>query len=511
MSALPICAWNSGPSVGPEAGSQNGPAPRPFDGPEIDLNNGPNLPSPAFTHEDLMRCNTGNKISAEKYRDSSSRQAKLANMTNNIADKLESRGITARTGDGDVTAIGDVTGVCDTVEQFRSICFLPLIAQRDRKPILNDLLYFQKHNKLGKYLRYAVITSGERIPLYGDVRGTMQDLSREISKFADEADKLFNVAVIFRGSEFTIDDDITFHVHANVLYAPRKALKGEKWKEFLSWAHNFLSAHWKDNGVLKEPREAIKYPFKPLDLNKLDAKATAWLYEETKRLKIVSPLREFREFRQSLEYEHIESETVDLETGEITTTIDKVERETKYKTAMVTTPRGPMMAKVAKQKRQPQLDTPPDNREISNENLIICRTAPQFRNSPYMEPITMVQSYTENPVTSEGKRRLDKINANRAEAREWWNANGAPSPAVALNYGKGQRAAALGEAGKVRSFNVHTSRSTVQKTDAQHYSNLSPGAPGKGNHPTPDDTREHKILKFEKTAENQPSGNSPTP
>lgn len=467
-------------------------------------------PYAAYTHEDLMRCNTGNKITAEKYRENSSRQTKLINQTNNIADKLESQGIPARTGEGDVTAIGDVTGVCDTVEQFRSICFLPLIAQRDRKPILNDLLYFQMHNKLGKYLRYAVITSGERIPLYGDVRGAMTALSREISKWASEADKLYNVAVVFRGTEFTIDDELTFHVHANVLYAPRKALKGEKWKEFLSWTHNFLSAHWSDNKILKEPREAIKYPFKPLDLNKLDAEATAWLYEETKRLKIISPMGEFREFRQSLKYEHIESETVDLTTGEITTTIEKIERETKYKTAMITTRDGNKLVKVEKQKRQPQSDTPPDNREISSENLIICRTAPQFRNSPYMEPITYVQSYTENPVSPEGRRRLEQIKANQAEAREWWNANGAPSPAVALNYGKGQRAAAQGEAGKVRSFNVHTSRSTVQNSDVDHYSNLSPGAPGKGKHPTPDDTREHKILNFEKTAENQPSGNSPS-
>jgi len=456
-------------------------------------------PKAAFSQYELYRANTGWKQSSEQYRESSIRRALLVRENERIAGDLEKHGIQTRLKDSCITAIGEVTGATDTVESFRSICFLPLIAQRERKPILNGLQYFQRYNKLGKFLRLAVVTAGERIPIYGDLRGTMKKMHRDISRWASEADKEWNIAVIYRGSEFTYDhEEQSFHPHANVLYAPRKPLSSRKWKAFLSWTHKRLGAHWQDNGKLVKPQEAIKYPFKPLELQKLDSLALVWLYRQTRRLKIAQPMRDFKEWRDSLEHEVIEQERINPFTGEITTVSIKTKRERPLKVGMINTPDGARLSLIEKaagrkttnndntitaediqewceKKRQlgwteeqidalkPEPGVQPSGK--SQENMILCRTAPQFRFSPYAEPVTLVQNYTEHPVTEEGKERLEVIKAHQAEALRYWNANGAPDPRTALNTGKAIRAAAEGKARNVRPFNVHTSRSTVQRTD----------------------------------------------
>jgi hypothetical protein len=71
------------------------------------------------------------------------------------------------------------------------------------------------------------------------------------------------MAVVFRATEFTTDDKLSFHPHANVLYAPRVRLSAETWAKFLSWSRRYLGAHWRDNGELQKGEEALKYPFKP--------------------------------------------------------------------------------------------------------------------------------------------------------------------------------------------------------------------------------------------------------
>lgn len=442
------------------------------------------------TQYELFKANTGWKQSSEQYRENTKRRTILADQTKHIAEALESQGIEVVQNNGGLVALGEITGAVDAIDSYRAISFLPTVAQRDRKPILNALLYFQKNHRMGKHLRMAVVTAGDRVSFGSDVRGTMQKLSRDISRWASEADKLYGVAVIYRGTEFTIDEDCSFHIHANVLYAPRKRLPEAKWSQFLSWSHQRLGAHWQDSGKLEKPQEAIKYPFKPLELNRLDAPALAWLYHETKGLKIAQPMRDFRHWRERLEFTTEKQERVDPFTGEVVVKEIKVKRERPLKVGMVNTPDGARMMLIEKAARKAaSSDTPSTNPE-GTENMIICRSAPQFRFSPYAEPITMVMNYTPNPVTEEGRRRLEEIKARSREARRLWDNNGAPCPEVALNLGRAQRAAAEGAARNVRPFNVHTSRSTVQRQTSifpKRGSGLStfPGSSGPARSSTP--------------------------
>jgi len=146
----------------------------------------------AYSQHELFRTNTGWKQSSEQYRESAEKRATLLEQTERMADALKSQGIKARQDESDLIAIGEVTNKIDRDDGFRSICFLPTVAQRDRRPILIGLMYFQNHHKMGKFLRMAVVTAGERVPLYGDLRETMQKLHRDISRWAHEADKLWS-------------------------------------------------------------------------------------------------------------------------------------------------------------------------------------------------------------------------------------------------------------------------------------------------------------------------------
>jgi len=431
----------------------------------------------AVSQYELYRTNTGWKQSAENYRESATRRALLQRENNRIAEALERHGIQTRLENGGIKAIGEVTGQIDEVDSFRSICFLPVIAQRERKPILNGLCYFQRHHKMGKFIRLAVVTAGERIPLYGDLRGTMQKMHRDISRWAHEADKDWNVAVIYRGSEFTYDVETnSFHPHANVLYAPRKALKGDQWAKFLSWTHKRLGAHWKDCGTLEKPQEALKYPFKPLELQKLDSLALVWLYMQTRRLKIAQPMREFKRWRDGLLNETVAEEKINPKTGEITTHIVRQKREQPLKVGFVNMEGGAQLRLVekAKGKSKPKSEVASIDLDGGSENMILCRTSPQFRFSPYAEPVTLVQNYTDNPKSDGGKERLEELRARQREARRFWDANGAPDPLTALALGRAQKAATEGAAQKVRAFNVHTSRTTVQNKQHSNFSFWEP-------------------------------------
>ena len=393
-------------------------------------------PADVLHFYDMLSINTGWEQSPEQWREGSDRYKTLHKQTARMANALERQGISARIDEGDIVDFGEVTGEVSRAEAFRPIRFLPLIAQRERRPMLNQLRYFQRHHSLGKNMRYAVVTFGKRIPCYGDLREVIQKGHRNISRWAHEADRDWNVSVVFRGTEFTVDDDLTFHPHANVLYAPRRLMSKQRWSAFLQWTQRRLGgAHWQDCGRLEKPDEAIKYPFKPGDADRLDDPALAWLYHATERLKMAVPMREFAEFRDGLNRD-------------------------RQKIVMVNCPGGAQLLRVRKPKRGESEPGAPC--EGIQENVLLFRTSPQFRFGPYAQPVTRILNYTENPTTADGQRRLEALKERRREARKCWDDNGAPSPEIAMAVARGQAEAMPGEEGKVAAFKVHTCRSTVQ-------------------------------------------------
>ncbi len=498
------------------------------------------------TSQDVLRSNTGWQASPERWRDGRERQARLMEQTRTLADRLEAIGIQAVLP-SDVINLGAVTGLSDRADAYRSIKFLPTIAQRERKPVLNALRYLTHNRPWGKWVRYAVVTAGDLVPAGGPLRQTAARLKRDISRWASEAGKLWGMEILFRGVEYTrkrgdyrvpvrgvlrvrldtpdsaaalaarmreigegravrmlhgpdlyvtvepdgwSDDDAAtraaeewaddwdvpaeavspaprlpslhdrrpdlydpatsyYHVHANVLYLPRKPLAVEDFRVFLSWTSTTLGTHWDDRGRLEKPDEAIKYSFKPAELDDLQGDELAWLFAETFRSHDVQPMGRFRQFLRGLA-ENVERSEAVTEDGEV------IEHEERRPLKIVSVCYGPDRARLEiVQKRRPdyrpyvapqdeERTTPPAPRE----NIVFAVTTPSFRFTPYAEPVVMVGGYTPEPTTQDGRDGLATIARIRAEARDAWYANGAPNPATAIALAQGWEAAANADAAR---------------------------------------------------------------
>ena len=356
--------------------------------------------------EDLWQLNTGWEQDPEEWRERRERQEEIHRQTEDIARKLEAVGKRVRQDQGDVTDLALVTGQTDRSEAYRSMCFLPAIAQRERRQTLNQLRYFQRNSKGGEYIRYAVVTTGQRVPIYdsvswfteirwhpehwrvretklahgqgarcslgdpdrpscpveyvparaepvampGPLRERAGHWHRKASKFAHEADKHFGVEVLARVSEMPVGEDEdgwpTLNFHMNLIYRPRKMLPAHQWKEFLSWAWRFWGTHWQDCGRLEKPDEVLKYPFKPEDTGDLDGWCLSWLHDQTAGMKMVQPMGAFRRFCRQL-------------------------RDQGQKVATVNRPGGPRLEIVRKATRDDDGPKPEPDAAVSDENRIL--------------------------------------------------------------------------------------------------------------------------------------------
>ena len=416
-------------------------------------------------------------MSPDAWQERRSRDRILEDQTETLADALERTGIRAR-GDSNVVAVGLVTGAIAPMNTYRTICFLPSIAQRERRPMLNELRLFRHKHKKHKYMRFGVVTNGQTVPVgglppadvdelpkdheYFELCRRVQDLNRMCSRFADWARNHWGVDVLFRGTEFTVkerdgDQVLSVHPHANLLYTPRRPMKKREWQAFLEAAAvQFEGFWWKDCGVLEDPNEAIKYAFKPAELDDLDDAAIHWLYHQTFRLKMTQPMGEFQNWRNETLWEYTEREDVTVRSRKARKVITLEYADGSTSLDIVTTRKRPVAG--PKKRDTDREDGPPP------ENVLMSITTPQRRFSPYAEPCALMMNYTRAPASEWGRDSLSELEDRASVARDIWYMNGAPDPATALAVGIGQAAARDGEAGRVAAYSVHTRSSTAKRS-----------------------------------------------
>jgi hypothetical protein len=283
---------------------------------------------------------------------------------------LEAEGIPVRLGPGDLVAIGDVTGLIAPVDSCRAIRFLPAIAQRDRRPMLNALRYYQRHNPFGSYLRYAVVTAGQRVPFGGDLRGQVQQLHRLISRFAYEARRQFGVEVSLPRDGVSRRPGAQLSRPRQPALCPRRHAARRSVVRLPQLGHRFFGVPWRDNGRLVKPEEAIRYPFKPAELERLEGPAIAWIYRGAQRLKLAQPLGEFAAFWRELDRRRLEVLLVDGPGG--------------GKLCIVERSRRPVILEGCRTSRR--------RGEPATENEVICQMAPQSRFCPRAESVTLVRN-----------------------------------------------------------------------------------------------------------------------
>ncbi|THF50380.1 hypothetical protein E6C51_10860 [Allorhizobium terrae] len=411
--------------------------------------------------------------------------AELERQTAHIADALGGAGVNVVL-DGDVTFIGAVTGVVEQQRVYRACRFLPTVAARDRRPTVNGLKLFISGHKDSKYFRYAVMTCSEPVPfsadLQGDMRGAIQELNRRISRWAHNAQKKYGVEVLYRGIEFTrataAERDaeahargqasnlserygaatVLYHVHANVLYWPTRVLKekGKTWEDFLRFTHEATGAWWKDSGKIDSVEELVKYCSKPNDTLRSSTDELVWLYQATQRLKLCQPLGDFKDWMKTLDKAGEKVVRVHIGRGD-----GRLMRVRKRK-------KSDKDSDDDKKKDSEKSDAATDvEKKAPPSNMLLGMTLPQWRHSPWAEPLIMVQRY--DPTKPFGEAGGD-IEAWKRAAREMWDDNWGPEPEEALRVAQMAREAVLSsddirEAAEAAPYMVHTCGPTVRDFD----------------------------------------------
>lgn len=432
--------------------------------------------------------------------------ATLMAQNDKLADALQRAGEDV-IRPGGLTLISAVTNIVETQRVFRAVRFLPVVAARDRRPLVNGLkLYIHEHPN-SRYFRYAVMTCAEPVPAFGDLRRTIQELSRRISKWAheistpDENGKCYDIEVLYRGIEFTRataaerdaeaaargqksdlskrygKDTVLYHVHANVLYWPKRNID-KLWPEFLKYTQKFMGAHWRDNGVVKSVEEIVKYCSKPADTLAATDGELVWLYRQTRKLKICQPMGEFRLWMKTLKEQRKKIARVHQGRGD-----GRLMRVKKGKRGGAEENAADEDGNVIEDDEEatdedsddaPEPTPAPEKRERtgtvagSTSNIVIGLTLPQWRHSPWAEPMIMIQDYDPATLHSESEDGA-AIRMWQQQAREWWDDNWGPPPEEALRVARMALDAAMSpddirEAAEAACYIVHTCSSTVRET-----------------------------------------------
>ena len=438
------------------------------------------------THGKVLRSNTGWMLDPIVWAKRSGAMRRLTQQTERISSALTRAGIDV-TREGEVTLISAVTGIVETMASYRACRFLPTIAARDHRPMVNGLKLFMIGHENSRFFRYAVMTCAEPVPAFGDLRKAIQKLSRRITRWSSYINKPvdkrgggYDVKVLFRGIEFTRataeergmsdrypPETVLYHVHANVIYWPTRAMRSGEWERFLRDTHRFMKAEWRDNGKVEKVEEIVKYCSKPNDTLAASDDELVWLYHQTQRLKICQPLGDFKTWMKTLE-------------------------ERKEKVVRVHLGRGDgRLERVKKGKRERPVDeddnagaedvaaedsATPEKRERSEPgeasppaNIVIGLSLPQWRHSPWAEPAIMLQHY--DPLRLSEEAACD-IAAWKEKAREWWDDAFAPPPEEALRVARMALDAAMSdedirEAAEAATYILDTCRPTVLSDDEE--------------------------------------------
>lgn len=461
------------------------------------------------THNSVLKSNSGWALDPVAWARRAAATAKLMEQNDRIAEALQRAGEDV-IRPGGVTLISAVTNVIETQRVFRAVRFLPVVAARDRRPTVNGLKLFIHEHPCARYFRYAVMTCAEPVPAFGDLRGAIQELSRRISSWAyevstpDKNGECYDIEVLYRGIEFTRAtaterdaaaaergktsdlsarygaDTVLYHVHANVLYWPKRNID-KLWPEFLRYTERFMDAHWWDNGRVDKVEEIVKYCSKPADTLAATDDELVWLYRQTQRLKICQPMGEFKTWMKGLKDRREKAVRVHVGHGD-----GKLMRVKKGKRGGAdddpADEDGNVIEGDAVQAADDATDMGPDEAPESTPekptrlgdggpaaNVVIGLALPQWRHTPWAEPMIMVQNY--DPLRLSTEDGAD-IREWQRQAREWWDEAFAPEPEEALRVARMAMDAVassdvIREAAEAAPYNVHTCSSTVQTGQAE--------------------------------------------
>lgn len=335
----------------------------------------------------IHRKNTGLPVDFDSWQSTKQKRNKILNQSMQLATRLEAAGYPAITSKK-LSFVGAITGHIEAAAAFRPICFLPSVAKQKRGAMLRDLTYWQKNTPSGRWLRYLVITNGQLVRI-DKLGSNIRSFNRKISKWAHEAKERYSIDVVFRGLEFPFKSDSRAHLHANILYMPRARLSQEQFSEFLEFTHNYFGTVLHDAGRLKEPREAIKYPFKPNDLNDAKPEDLRTIAEQVFGQRIIEALGTFREWRSEIKENQL---------------------RTVYDNGTV------VLARSYKRERIQSEDT-----VLPKSNRLVGIMPPMAHGLAFQEPVLIIEGDVQTVFENDESLRFTCL-----EFKCWWRENGGP-------------------------------------------------------------------------------------
>lgn len=432
-----------------------------------------------WTHEQVIAERTGKEVDGDGWLTARARNETLRRQTKRLAEALERQGISAYRNGPVTSLVGLVTGEAVELTSYRSIRFLPLVAQRERREFVNQFMHLaETDKKVGAYGRYIVVTNPTPVPVFGDLGDTLSDHFAEVVKLGEMLSSEFGIELLLRATEMPIaerpcDIPVTHtdvdeetgevdqytelvrkivraaHVHSNLAVVPTRYLGPDGWSKVLKRIHEmFPHRQITDCGKIKDVRELVKYSVKPTDLDDASDEEIAWLYEQTKRRHIVQPFNRFKAFRAELKEKRLKViSNPEKEDGSAKRTVIPVLKELRTNTR--------------------EGDGRKDKERTDVCAYLLGTTTPQPLFTPFLEPCVLVQNYGLD-MDIEARTRLSLL---QTAARRVWDEAGAPPPEAALRLAAGLSAGiegrivslkreakkrADGGAGNQRIFSTHT-------------------------------------------------------
>jgi hypothetical protein len=278
--------------------------------------------------EQLCAIKSGKQVPIDVWNKRQARQNKLTEQSHDVAQKLEVEGFGAYV-ESDLTLVGLHSGLSKPVESFRNITFIPAVAKMRRAPEVKFVQYsLQKYPKA----RAWTITSGKRVIIpkrkiahmgpisdmaaeiydadhnagIARARDTFKRMARKISRlnsedFMKECGAVFSYRASEMGEVVETEQGLSIHPHIHaVLVLENGPIQKHRWSKLLQRIQAYLGAYSKDCGLIKNPREFVKYCVKPDDLTELSSASIADLYQVTRNLRMHQPLGPFRKIKREL-------------------------------------------------------------------------------------------------------------------------------------------------------------------------------------------------------------------
>ncbi len=311
----------------------------------------------------------------------------------------------------DAIAIGNLTGCVADAWPDQDIVrktVVPSHAATVRSKWLRETEYYLRRHPNGKNARYGVVTCGPRIyfdpenpeRFDAECKEQLRIARANQARWRNESRDRYGIEFVLTVLEAAVDSN-SVHLHFNVIYIPPN-LKGGRWQKWLRWSPSRLGAWWKDCGRISDLREVVKYATKLLGANSLESlndSEFGQLFNLLDGLTTIAAHDGFKAWRNKLE-----------EDGK----------------KVIRLPTNGRLVIFDKRKRDPGLDRDlvPGNEPTLIENRILTRQVPRPFGSEVIEPVTIVQHFTENPRTEAGRQGLAVIREQMAQAEKWAEANG---------------------------------------------------------------------------------------